>query len=316
MKVLKPAARCLIRSVPFKNQLIRWGARLPPPLKCRAGIRLFSSLCRYDHSEEDIATNLGISSDYRLTLRRTTNSALLFGRPEDYRGESGPLLLARHLAPHCRAFIDVGAHLGYFVFYLRHHLPQLPIYFFEPNPQLFARISRHVQANRLSGVTGFQVAVGRCDGQADFYIDLSDDSSSSLSDYFVAKHQVKCERVDVVTFDRFLETHKLDGVCVKVDVESAEHDFIAGAAGALDRIRYLIMEVLGPASEAGFVQTMIQRHGFAAYYINARTLEHSTDGRFVYRDPEYNWLFCREQPAELRTRLQESGIRVASAVNW
>jgi hypothetical protein len=103
----------------------------------------------------------------------------------------------------------------------------------------------------------------------------------------------------------------LENVCIKVDVENAESDFFAGATDALDRINYLIMEVLGPAHAAGFIQ-QVMRTPFHAYYINDYTLEFSSDGSFEYCPPEYNWLFCREDPASLAKLLADSGLKVVA----
>lgn len=310
LALLRTVARGVSRWTPFKRQLIDLGARLPPQLKCRAGIRLFDLLSRYDATGGDVVTNLGISRRYRVTLKKGERSHLLFGGPADYPGERGPLRLASVLARDCDAFVDVGAHLGYYVFYLRHHLPELPIFFFEPNRELHDRIARNVAANGLERVTGFKSALGRSDGQAVFYLNLSDDTSSSLTDHFATMHTVRQDLVEVMTFDRFAEERQLNNLCVKVDVENAEFDFTAGAEHTLHRVRYLIIEVLGPASDRGFVRTMIDRFGFTAYYINDFRVEHSPDGSFSYRAPEYNWLFCRETPAALEERLRGSGIRL------
>jgi hypothetical protein len=50
--------------------------------------------------------------------------------------------------------------------------------------------------------------------------------------------------------------------------------------------------------------------GFHGYYINDYSLEHSLDGSFTYREPEYNWLFCREAPPELERTLAGSRFRI------
>jgi FkbM family methyltransferase len=313
MRILKDVTRRLIGATPFKAPLVRWGALLPPYLKGRIGARILAQLVRGDESGGELLTNLGISGSYRVALRKTESVELLFGRPRHYAGERGSLRLAGVLARDCQAFVDVGSNLGYYVFYVRRQLPRVPIYFFEPNGELFDRIVRNVRANRLEQVVGVKAAVGRSDGRANFYVDLTDHLSSSLTDYFTAAHESRAELVDVITLDRFTREHDLRELCVKVDVENAEFDFIAGAEKALDRIRYLIMEVLGPAVEKGFVQSMITRHGFTAYYINDMRLEHSPDGSFHYRHPELNWLFCRGGPDVLEDRLRGSGIRVVRA---
>src|SRR5207245_9226521 len=106
-------AHHLSRVTPLKRQLIDLGARLPPPLKCRATIRLFDLLCRHDPCGDDVVTNLGIAPEYRVALQKSERSHLLFGGPAHYSGERGPLRLASALARSCDAFIDLGAHRGF-----------------------------------------------------------------------------------------------------------------------------------------------------------------------------------------------------------
>ena len=66
------------------------------------------------------------------------------------------------------------------------------------------------------------------------------------------------------------------------------------------------MEALGPAVTSGFVADLMRAGTFHGYYINDFTLEHWLDGSFTYREPEYNWLFCREAPQELERTLAGS----------
>jgi hypothetical protein len=147
-------------------------------------------------------------------------------------------------------------------------------------------------------------------GTADFYVNRTDTLSGSLTETFADRHEVTPTPVRVERFSTVARRLNLDRACVKVDVEGAEWEFLEGASDALNRVSYLIVEVLGPAYARGFVQALMRRGQFHAYYINDYTLEHSVDGRFLYREPEYNWLFCRDTPQTLAARIGRGPLRV------
>lgn len=237
----------------------------------------------------------------------------LYGKPELYRGERASLELAARLSRSSDAFVDVGAHLGYFTFFVSMRVGgDLPISFFEPDPVLFARLDRNVRANRLDRVKGFNRAIGAVDGSATFYVNRTDSLSGSLTDHFAAAHEVVATKIGVERFSTAAARLGFRRACVKVDVEGAEMAFLDGAADALSGVAYLIIEVLGPAHELGFVRSVMARTGFSAYYINDYRLEYSRDGSFEYRAPEYNWLFCREAPDQLPATLGGAPFHVVS----
>lgn len=132
----------------------------------------------------------------------------------------------------------------------------------------------------------------------------------SITTVFAEQYQTTPITVEAVRFDTFVRQSRLQKLCVKVDVENAEFEFIEGATGALDAIDSLIMEVLGPAQQKRFVQRMIHEYGFHAYYINDYQLEYTPDGQFTYVHPQYNWLFSKAAPAALRDKLTGSKLSV------
>jgi FkbM family methyltransferase len=255
-------------------------------------------------------TNLGLPGGLRVTLAEPVADVVLFGRPGQYVGERGALALAGALSREAGVFLDVGAHVGYFTFYVRcaARCP-VPIHYFEPNPALYRQLARNVAASGLADVHGHPEALGARSGRARFHLNLSDPLSSSLSEEFTRTHRVEPIEVPVLTLADVVATHRLERLGLKVDVEGSEREFLAGARPVLDRVAFLVIEVLGPAVQEGFVQEL-RGLGFEAYYVNDRRLEHSPAGRFDYRPPQYNWLFCRHRAPELRRRLAGSGLTV------
>lgn len=293
----------------LSEKALRVAARFPCVFKRKLFMRsagfVRRRFCKNDL--KNVTTNLGICSGYHIKFNSPADNVYLFGRPEAYRGESGALFLSRFLSSRCSAFVDIGAHRGYFIFFVRARLAaDKPIYYFEANPELFDEIQANVNANQLPEVHGFQVAIASAPGTVSFYIDQSESLMSSLNRELLESHSLREIRVESISFDEFAKRRNLSHLCVKVDIENAEYEFLEGATNECSRIDYLIIEVLKPAVDKRFVQDLSSRFGMAAYYINGYRLEHSPDGSFQYVPPEYNWLFCRQNPSELSDLLKSS----------
>jgi FkbM family methyltransferase len=311
MTAFTRTARRLLSAVPAKRAVLRAAGRLPPGLRTQASYRLFSALSRETPAAEATApTNMGISSGLRCEVP-TAHTIARFGSPALYVGERGALELTRHLTRRSSAFVDVGAHTGIFTFHVRSSVPpEIPVYFFEPDPVLFEALAHNVDENRLPNVHGFNEAIGAIDGLGTFYVNGVDSLSGSLLSQFGDQHDMRPIDMPVATFASVTRRLNLSRACAKVDVEGAERAFLDGAGDALRHVSYLVMEVLGPAAESGFIADLMSRGGFQAYYIDDYQLEPSREGSFHYHAPEYNWLFCRETPNALAAIVASSHMRV------
>jgi FkbM family methyltransferase len=203
-----------------------------------------------------------------------------------------------------------------YVFYLRSRgLRANPIYFFEPDPALYSRLQTNISINRLEYVHGFNAAVGDKPGKAVFFRNKTDDSSGTLVPEAWSKHELQPIEVDQTSFAHFVTEHRLSNICAKVDVEGAEEAFFAGAQTCLDRLDSLVMEVLGPASVRGLPGRMINEGKLNGYYINDYYLHYSKSGEFRYVPPFCNWLFCKDDPEKLRSRLTGTKFQVGISNN-
>src|SRR5262245_7921129 len=116
----------LVGALPYRPALLRAAARLPPALRSRHSFRLLSATARLTPSTAwRLDTNLGISSRLHCQVP-AAHSIAAFGKPTLYAGERASLELAARFARRCDAFLDVGAHLGYFTFFVRAQLPSEP----------------------------------------------------------------------------------------------------------------------------------------------------------------------------------------------
>jgi Methyltransferase FkbM domain len=71
--------------------------------------------------------------------------------------------------------------------------------------------------------------------------------------------------LEVVSFGDFCRRESLENLCVKIDIEGAEFDFLEGAREELHRVAFLIIEVLGPTISKGSVRAL--QEASEAYYI-------------------------------------------------
>jgi FkbM family methyltransferase len=209
--------------------------------------------------------------------------------------------------------VDVGAHIGYYTHYVQATATRpLQIYYFEPDPDLYRIIETSLPRTSTGLVQGFNEAIGARSGPAEFFRDLNNSSMSSLVQGATA-HPTRSIPVEVVTFDAFARRVGLQGeYLVKVDVENAEWDFVEGARTALASMPYLILEILGGARKRGLLDHLIGAFGFHCYYINGLQLEPMAAEDHRYNPGEWNFLFCRDSPEQLRAKLGPGPLEVRS----
>lgn len=295
------------------KQVISWTLNrlllLPPALKGNLSARIGKLLLNKAKPTAKV-TNLGMSDRLRVSFDGDVPLHYLFGRPKMDRPEFGALEVCRAVSGVCDAFLDFGAHRGYFTFYVQDGKPGHPIYYFEPIPFLFDEIEKNVASNQFRNVTGVRAAVGAQVGKTKFYISKKSLVSSSLTLEGMPEGGHEAIDTDILTFDEIARRYAFKNACVKVDVENAEFEFLAGASQEKSRIGFFIVEILAQGHEKKFPQHVMKELGMQAYYINGLTLEHSPDGSFVYSPMQLNWLFCRHTPSELRSLLKGSCLTV------
>jgi FkbM family methyltransferase len=282
------------RAIPRRLSVLKAMAAMPATLKSHllwrigdAGLSLTPSA-----QEATFLTNFGADAP-RVRVPGRVGSNYLFMRAARTMHEQAAIDLCAKLLPDCNAFVDIGAHLGLYMWPLAKHLrDDCPGYYVEPNAELFALLERNVAE---SGVPfqGLQAAIGEMDGEVDFFLDRTDWSMSTLVDGFAPAHDHVRTRVRSLRFETFAREVGLRHALVKADIECAEDVVVAGIAAAPGAVRYFVCEVLEPALRSGFVQEVEVR-------LRARALAISDDGLVpIERVPEVasqvrNWLFAVE----------------------
>jgi FkbM family methyltransferase len=152
-------------------------------------------------------------------------------------------------------FIDVGANVGLFTMLASRwvgadgHVVSL-----EPSRREFARLRHHIDHNALTNVHAFQIAAGSRDGNALLHVaDTRHSGLNTIEDRFMYTDvpEAYTEVVPLVRIDDFVLRYGIPRVDVmKIDVEGAEQQVVAGARDTISRDRpALILEIAGAASQ-------------------------------------------------------------------
>ena len=299
---------------PLVTAALRVAAVAPPSVKTMLFHRICAALARQHAGDATplIRTNLGISAGLRCDIP-LAKFAHVFGRPEHSVSERSTLALVALLSAECEHFVDVGANEGVFTFVVsQSSQSDATIHWFEPDDELFSRMERNLLLNRIAS-HGNKMAVSASCGVATFYKNLTDDLSGSLGAFFTHKHQTREELVKTTSLSDYFIHNQMDQALVKVDVEGRASDVWEGTRTVAQNIKYLVMEIIEPDAGAELPARIIADTGWHAYYMRDFDLVPSSDGRFDYVEPFWNWLFCRMGPADLAQKLTNTRFRVCRA---
>jgi FkbM family methyltransferase len=138
--------------------------------------------------------------------------------------------------------VDVGANVGLFAWRVAALWPQARILALEPARDNHARLERMLAALGVRG-RAVRAAAGRRAGRATLYLRSSVTHSLRPDWHPDLDRGAGVEDVEVVTVDGAVDAAGFDRVdLLKVDVEGAELDVLAGAEATLARTRYVVLE--------------------------------------------------------------------------
>jgi FkbM family methyltransferase len=171
-------------------------------------------------------------------------------------------------------FIDVGANVGMFTMIASRCVGRAGrVVAFEPSGREFARLRYHIDHNRLDNIEALQMAAGGREGTAVLRVaDALHAGLNTIEERFMYTdvREAYREKVQVVTIDDVVSRLSISKVAViKVDVEGAEADVIAGAAQTIARDRpALILEIASAALAPGHggrssIESLLRSHGYS-----------------------------------------------------
>lgn len=204
------------------------------------------------------------------------------------------------LRAHCRpgdVVLDVGAHIGLFSILMARLVgPTGRVFSFEPTPLTRQVLEQTVRLNGCEEVVEVRAeAVAGSSGTAVLY-----DTGDALSNANSLVHGLRSVLeipVKTVTMDEFVAARALEVRCIKVDVEGAELEVLAGAARTIRNSRPAVELELHPAALKQSGRTLaegwdlFQEYGLAVYH----------EGRPINRE----WLCRRREAVDVQLLPQE-----------
>jgi FkbM family methyltransferase len=186
-----------------------------------------------------------------LLKTRLANGAVVFGRNRPGYGGRGVYIFRDALEPELDhleqflppggVFVDIGGNTGIFTvkaaqFFRQHGGGTVVTY--EPLPEMLAELDHNLAANRFDNVRLRSFCLGAQPGTADFWLNLNHPAASSLvnRDPKATHRSMLVLRLDDVY--PLEQLNRLD--YVKIDVEGAEIQVLAGANETLKKFRPII----------------------------------------------------------------------------
>ena len=135
--------------------------------------------------------------------------------------------------------VDVGSHVGYYALMAARQVgPAGRVYAFEPEPSNHELLLKNIELNGYTNVAATRKAVSSKVGEATLFLTALDNGRNST--YHHGLPEKGSVAVETTTVDAFLAAEGWPTVdLVKVDVEGAEMDVLAGMCQLLDKSRDL-----------------------------------------------------------------------------
>ncbi|MEV0001772.1 FkbM family methyltransferase [Micromonospora sp. NPDC050980] len=187
-----------------------------------------------------------------------------------------------------RVIVDVGANIGLASMYFKQRFPDAVIVAAEPGPDTFRALAENF-ARHIPGGSAHQVAVSSREGTARFgyypqapaesglYTDPGEEialakqlmlrtgfAEREAERFSRQRHRIQYVETPTTTLSKLIRDAGVDTVdLLKVDVERAERDVLAGIAEEdWPRIGQLVLEVHDVDGRLAEVDALLHRHGF------------------------------------------------------
>ena len=219
--------------------------------------------------------------------------------------ESLSLRVWRELARHSAHVFDIGAFSGVYALTAALANRRAEVHCFEPIRRIYGRLVANLSANGLHGrVKAHNIALDETDGEAIINVFAGRFTNLLTGASLVEKKHretVGGEPVETLRFDAFVEEHDVPGVdLVKIDVEQAEKQVVAGMEGVLEEHRpHMLVEVISEEGLRDLTGTL-SPHGYNFAVINDRTQKAAVNDPGAH-GTAYNVLFSPMPEEELRT---------------
>jgi FkbM family methyltransferase len=167
---------------------------------------------------------------------------MMYGGPgafERYENPEKTLIVSQ--LPENGVFIDIGANIGLFSFFVHKMRAQAQIYAFEPHPVLFECLSKTLTENRLEKqMKCMPLGLSHTPQKVQLYLDETDSGGHSLDAQSFSRNvsAPKSVWVDVTTLDTFVDREKLNRIdVIKIDVQGLENEVLKGSKALIQKYK-------------------------------------------------------------------------------
>ena len=138
------------------------------------------------------------------------------------------------------SYIDVGAHIGLYALYVAHVVgPKGKVVALEPEPKNYELLRENIRLNDFNNVETLQAAAGAREGRSKLFLSPQNSGDHYLSSVSGGRESVG---VPVTTLDRVVSRFDLKPRLIKIDVQGAEAQVLAGARETLKNKPVVILE--------------------------------------------------------------------------
>lgn len=184
-------------------------------------------------------------------------------------------VIQRLLTARRGSFVDVGANLGQTLLKFKAVAPDAPYFGFEPNPRCYCYVGDLIELNRFQACKIYPFALGDRPAVVQLFQSSATDQAASVVEGFRPDDHYSLRQFATVFPGDDVLSRLGEGEIsvVKIDVEGAERDVLAGLTATIDRHRpFVICEVLpvyDPATSNG--QFRLARQKDIETFLRARS---------------------------------------------
>jgi FkbM family methyltransferase len=208
-------------------------------------------------------------------------------------------------------FLDIGAYIGFHSLSVAIERPDVTCISFEPHPQIYKQLLRNIEINHLKNVMIYNLGVGDCSKEIDFYMQTEQNYNRALSaiDYNTVIGECLKKTIKIVALDDFLkDDFKKKVSVVKIDTQGYEYQVLQGALKVIEKYQPIIIFEYHPNSNHNLDQILTLLPQYRVFKIQPwtgviRSIEQSDPEGFL------NDYVCiprnRKIPSEIQTQERE-----------
>lgn len=186
---------------------------------------------------------------------------------------------------HGGSVLEVGANIGFFTIYFSKHVGSTgKVYAFEPIPSTYDVLKNNILLNSLINIETYNLAASSAPGEIVFRMPNGDHSTASMH-WHKSCEDAEEYIVNAVDLDSMFHDKKID--FVKIDVEGAEGDVIAGMEKIISASKPIVFVECSEIGRQVFWEVM-KKYNYRCFHatndkIEVKSLED-------YRHDDYLWL--------------------------